>query len=1796
MAVAVEQLIFASTPYLVGLASLAFALGLVALWREKKSEWWRESWFLGLRPLQRAGAVLAAILFTLWGGAKPDGGDRGDGAADDDDGTGVELRQDVVPLLRDLPAPPLGETNALAISSFSVNAPSNAVTFGISWTSNYFDNLDSRYLDLFMSTNLLIRRWFWLGDYLMPYNATSNVVSVSVPVGNEEAQAAYSNSLARAAFFRFGADFDADGDGLTDAYERLGSLTDPMSADTDGDGLADGEELSVGADPANPDTDDDGVCDGDEVTAGASPTSADTDGDGLSDCEELGAMAFLSGDDFIWLNLTNAVNLIEWEEIVRSGSWEVPLATPTLINNVTYTNALVCLHGIVHLLCPTDVHGYARTSYSHSGGLANLAWSDDHTTVALCNTRLMADVDEWGSELLVGSAEVDGREFCAIEYRNIGLRDSSFTNELITCQLILPAHETNVVYVSYLCASNAFRAVDLLCGVQCGALPSFRAGEEYYNLTHPLTDGFPQDGVTIRYVIGSGTNPASADTDSDGLSDWDELDVHHTSPSASDTDGDGLPDGREVSLGTNPLSGDTDGDGIPDKWEYDHPPFNPLDALDGNADADEDGLPNATEIVMAHTDWQDADTDGDGLTDYEEWIGATDPTTPDTDGDGLPDGTEVMLGTNPCDADTDGDGCPDGWEVRFGFNPLSAASPTLWTDPDNDDLDNLEEARIGTDPYMADTDGDGLSDGVEHGWTSVSQAYPYDMAGATNIIGLFSNLDSGRASLELPFAVGSATIPDCTRLIVGIDGRLALATGIGTSLPTSPSSSRPLIVRAFDDDLVAYTNELGSALSTATFGTNGIRRFVVEYRSFGFYCVEANSSNEVSFQISFAENEPDVVRVCYFRAGGGTNDLSERALGANARLGVETRILSLEYSDCEPVAFPGLSLEYHIGTGTSPLEADTDNDGLNDGNEMLLGLDPGNYDVDGDGLPDGWELSLGLDPHDPSDSTADTDGDGLSNADEYHNGTDPQNADTDGDGSTDGAEVAGGSDPNNSSSVINSVGSDDILELPFHIYGDYAAWEMKVKAIANDTRTFLISTKSPGQSKNRNLKLRKGATYEITLLWRGSGEHRNPYWYCWEAQVGDPAIPDSPCFESYHSPRLDGNEVIVGNGWICENRDGLLTSHVHMSDNDCGNVAKGKKATLHVLRGAIVPDYDRDGVIGSSDKTAIRAPLRMWLNDDDDSGAIQSNSSGDTPCTSSPDSGNDAVDGLSDLVDFFPVHIDFGEALDTIFDVPGANPSKVEVRLLCDNATLGGVETAFLAGEAGRHLSDPTAGVQNAAVRNVGSSGTNLTHALVAAMRQNPSKGIVLLEGKIRSPVSTPAELTAEILYDGKCAFSNSLPVLVAPVEEFYRWYNLRAVTGGAVSRATDTANPTAFPDAAAALENVVFIHGFRVSEESARGWSAEMFKRLWQGGCNAKFHAFTWRGNDGVVENGGLNYHGNVVHAFETAAAFAAMNAQSISGPTTVFAHSLGNMVVSSAIQDHGFRPAKYFMLNAAIPAEAFDATQWNTNALNNPFEFEDWIGYPAKSWASCWHQLFPTNDIRSKLTWKGRFANVPQLTLLYNYYSSGDEVLSVFDTPDSDGSGKITVHPFGLGGATYHSWQKQERFKGRWGQSFLAGWDGTSDMGWGFSTQGYYGNGQPPLYQSVYNPIDPDNPVKVRSAPYGTNAAHVASSEQLRIDPVFNHTPPVILSENLLSSDIDEILARGVPALSGPVGAVPMINLPPSREKNLNIDANIVNCPSWPRRLEPTWNGWLHSDVKDIAFPFVRSVFINITGGISQ
>ena len=224
-------------------------------------------------------------------------------------------------------------------------------------------------------------------------------------------------------------------------------------------------------------------------------------------------------------------------------------------------------------------------------------------------------------------------------------------------------------------------------------------------------------------------------------------------------------------------------------------------------------------------------------------------------------------------------------------------------------------------------------------------------------------------------------------------------------------------------------------------------------------------------------------------------------------------------------------------------------------------------------------------------------------------------------------------------------------------------------------------------------------------------------------------------------------------------------------------------------------------------------------------------------------------------------------------------------------------------------------------------------------------------------------------------------------------------------------------------------------------------------------------------------------------------------------------------------------------------------------------------------------------------QFANVPQLTTLYNYYSTGDEVLSIYDTPDLDGSGKITIHPFGLGGKRYHSWQKQERFKGRWLQSALGGFAGTSEMGWGFETFGNWTNGTPPMYELGDPALPYVTPVRMHA--YTIQQALAATDDQLRADPVFNHEPPEILSGNLQTGDIDVLLARGVSALSRPAGANLVGHNFDGAENDLNASSVSEN---WPRKSEASWKGWRHSDIKDVALPFIFQTFLDFGFGGDQ
>ncbi|WP_141328793.1 vWA domain-containing protein [Myxococcus sp. AB025B] len=145
----------------------------------------------------------------------------------------------------------------------------------------------------------------------------------------------------------------------------------------------------------------------------------------------------------------------------------------------------------------------------------------------------------------------------------------------------------------------------------------------------------------------------------------------------------------------------------------------------------------------------EADTDGDGLTDARERELGTDPNRVDTDGDGFSDGVEVYFRDRGVDFDPTQVADPDGGGLDKGCPPLLRAS-----DSDCDGLLDCDEQFIGTNATLADSDRDGVPDGIE--WRGGTQGASDDLDEDPDNDGL-----SSRAELRLhtrPLVVDTANL------------------------------------------------------------------------------------------------------------------------------------------------------------------------------------------------------------------------------------------------------------------------------------------------------------------------------------------------------------------------------------------------------------------------------------------------------------------------------------------------------------------------------------------------------------------------------------------------------------------------------------------------------------------------------------------------------------------------------------------------------------------------------------------------------------------------------------------------------------------------------------------------------------------------------------------------------------------------------------------------------------------------------------------------------------------------------
>lgn len=328
-----------------------------------------------------------------------------------------------------------------------------------------------------------------------------------------------------------------------------------------------------------------------------------------------------------------------------------------------------------------------------------------------------------------------------------------------------------------------------------------------------------------------------------------------TDPLVRDTDTDTVSDGRELTLGSNPADSadgddfrDGDLDGLTDSEEADLGWLVSIDGLAGTLvksnpslpDSDFDGLPDLMERNI-RTDPNNRDTDGDGLSDYDEFADferyaelngtyprffvdgsgsaqyGTDPRKKDSDGDGLNDNVELLEGyrillpgedmfrqvyTNPLEDDTDFDGRKDNQE--WGFT--DATDP----DTDSDGRTDGQESVVDSNPLTPDrsvtivfrqlrANGGGTfiaapNEGYALSWkffvSTNTLQFPGQLVSSSNNLGLYAygqrTVTPAQIFDQITNLSVALTAAQLLVLVEGGDNRVALLNGDLINLPSYP--------------------------------------------------------------------------------------------------------------------------------------------------------------------------------------------------------------------------------------------------------------------------------------------------------------------------------------------------------------------------------------------------------------------------------------------------------------------------------------------------------------------------------------------------------------------------------------------------------------------------------------------------------------------------------------------------------------------------------------------------------------------------------------------------------------------------------------------------------------------------------------------------------------------------------------------------------------------------------------------------------------------------------------------------
>jgi hypothetical protein len=517
------------------------------------------------------------------------------------------------------------------------------VSLDVAWDASY--DLGGGKLDIFGTPSLSAPSWRHIRRItLSPQALGEGGCALQLDLAGGDPQ------WLEAGFFRANNLRSASGSGVPDAWvELLGPGAAQMCSLDDGipdlwrlrywESVHD-PDAAAGADP-----DLDGLPNSRERALGTSPVDPDTDHDGLTDGEEAGYCEIRTG--FVPADMTGATDLSGppgWPQLNPFVNNDYGFGTFFLsyFNNTlpAYFSGEYCrrvwveLNGVVYVqrwnrdvnITPPNSPKFNEID-TGGAGWQDL-WLDDHVTIAACWTDLMITRGRPylpDSQVLVKQVTWQGRPCHAIEYRN--MYPATYTggppgDDPVTFQVIIEQTSPlnaqtrrNTIHVGYM---DLWKQQGWVGG---GWVPKLHSGRVWLGAHNKRTGSslvvsprdtaphwyYPQNGDWITYRVGAGTDPLNPDTSGNGLPDGDAW-LHAGDPLKYSTADDFLPDGWKVAHGliltnsvanavltpgaltcfdayrhgTNPWLVDTDGDGVSDWDEIPHSKgSDPSDPEDG---------------------------------------------------------------------------------------------------------------------------------------------------------------------------------------------------------------------------------------------------------------------------------------------------------------------------------------------------------------------------------------------------------------------------------------------------------------------------------------------------------------------------------------------------------------------------------------------------------------------------------------------------------------------------------------------------------------------------------------------------------------------------------------------------------------------------------------------------------------------------------------------------------------------------------------------------------------------------------------------------------------------------------------------------------------------------------------------------------------------------------------------------------------------------------------------------------------------------------------------------------------